>query len=103
MFKRILSVALQTLLLLAVFGVGSLLPAVPGRPIPMWRVDAGATHYFVLDGLLLMFVVFLVILAVEAARKVLAYSGKFTTLAFALALALGLLMKFGLMDKTTGL
>ena len=97
MFKRAISVVLQAMLLLAVFGAGSFLPVF--HLLPMWRVAAGANHYFVLDGLLLMLLLYLCILAIEAGRKRLTSSGGLTTLALARALLLGLAMKFGLMDR----
>jgi hypothetical protein len=98
--KRFISVILQTLLLLITFFLGSFLPAF--NKLPMWRVEVGATHYFVLDGLVLMFALYLLILAIEAARKRLRPSAALTTLALVLALALGLAMKFGFMERPAG-
>jgi hypothetical protein len=94
LLKRAISVVLQTILLLAVFGVGSFLPVF--NILPMWKMGAGATHDFVLDGLLLMIALYLVILAIAAARKRLRSSGALSTLAFVLALLLGFAMKFGM-------
>jgi hypothetical protein len=87
---------LQTILFLAIFGAGSFLPAF--NILPMWKMGAGATHDFVLDGLLLMIALYLVILAVEALLKRLKGPGALTTLAFVLALLLGFAMKFGMVS-----
>ena len=94
--KRVISVVLQTILLLAVFGAGSFLPAF--NILPMWKMGAGATHDFVLDGLVFMIVLYLIILAIEAIRKRLNSSGVLTTVAFVLALVLGFAMKFGMVS-----
>ncbi|MDE1163134.1 MAG: hypothetical protein PW792_14515 [Acidobacteriaceae bacterium] len=99
MFKKIVSVFLQMLLFLVVFGVGSFLPAVGA--LPMWRTEVGTTRYFVFDGLVLMLVLYVLIAAIEAARKRFRALG-LTTLAMALALALGLAMKFGFVTKSGG-
>lgn len=93
MVKAVL-VTLQTLLFLLLFAAGSfLLPFFP--TLPAWQVQTGPHRVFVLDGLLLAVAVYLVILAIEAARKRLRGPGGLTTLALFLALALGLAMKFG--------
>ena len=96
-FKKALSVTLQTLLFLAVFLLGSLLPAL-GR-LPMWRVALSPTRFFVLDGLLLLALTFLVALAVELGTKRLRGAWVLSTLALVLALALGLAMKFPFMGS----
>ena len=92
--KRVISVVLQTILLLAVFGLGSFLPAF--NLLPMWKIGAGATHDFVLDGLVFMIVLYLIILAIEALQKRLRNSGVLSTIAFVLALILGFAMKLGM-------
>ena len=92
MMKAVL-VVLQTLLFLLLFGGGSFLPVF--TPVPAWQVHTGPNSFFVVDGLLLTFVVYLIILGIEAATKRLRGPGNMTTLAFVLALALGLAMKFG--------
>lgn len=97
MVKRFVSVILQTVLLLIVFGAGSFLPG--ANLLPMWRIEASATHYFVLDGLIFMLVVYGIIVAIEAARHRLRPSAELTTLALALALTLGLAMKFPLISR----
>ena len=91
--KRVLSVVLQFVLFLAVFLVGSLLPG--ANLLPMISVGAGAGRIFVLDGLFLMLGVYALILLIAAARKRLHTAWPNSTLALALAIILGLAMKFG--------
>ena len=94
MFKKAILVVLQALLFLLLFGAGTLLlPFFPS--LPVWQVQTGPGHAFVLDGLLLTVLVYVLVLALEAARKRLRGPGGLTTLAFVLALALGLAMKIG--------
>jgi hypothetical protein len=91
--KRAISVVLQLILMLAVFLVGSLLPVI--NVLPMYSVSIGPGRIFVMDGLVLMFLLYLLILAIAAARKTIRVTVVTSTLAFVLALALGLAMKFG--------
>ena len=94
MFKKAILVVLQTLLFLILFGAGTL--ALPFMPqIPVWQIQTGPGRVFVMDGLVLTLGVYLLILAVEAARKRLRGPGGLTTLSLVLALALGLAMKLG--------
>lgn len=97
MFRRAVSVVVQTIFFVLVFAVGSFLPAV--SPVPMWRVTAGATHYFVLDGVVLALVIYLIFLAVEAGMKRIRSAGALTTLSLLLAFALVLAMKLPFMDR----
>lgn len=97
MFKRALSVTLQTVLLLAVFFAGSVGPAFGF--LPMWRVALGPARFFVLDGLLLLLVFYVAILLIELAAKRLRSGWVLSTLALVLALALGLAMKFPFMGS----
>lgn len=97
MFKRAISVTLQTFVLLGVFLLGSLLPAF-GK-LPMWRVTLGPNRFFVLDGLLLMLVVYLAFLGIEVLARRVRYGALLSTLALLLALALGLAMKFPFMGS----
>ncbi|HZL27108.1 MAG TPA: hypothetical protein VFC39_11310 [Acidobacteriaceae bacterium] len=90
---KIVLAILQFILFLCVFFVGSILPAV--GLMPMKTIPAGVNRVFVLDGLLMMVFVYLIILGIEAARRRLRSGGGLTTLAFILALVLGLAMKFG--------
>ena len=86
-------VVLQTILFLVLFGAGSFLPIFTS--LPTRQVQTGPHRVFVRDGLLIALVVYLIILLAEAARKRLRGPGGLTTLSFALAMALGLAMKFG--------
>jgi hypothetical protein len=92
--KRVLSVVLQFILYLFVFGVGSLLPAF--NILPTLSIPVGTGRVFVYDGLLLMLLVYVLILLAAAARKRLPFAWPNATIAFVLALIVGLLMKFGL-------
>jgi hypothetical protein len=91
--KRVLSVVLQFILFLAVFLVGSLLPG--ANLLPMLSVGAGAGRVFVYDGVLLMFALYVLILLIAAARKRIHSAWPNSTVALAIALILGLAMKFG--------
>lgn len=93
MFAKAAFVVLQTLLFLVLFGVGSLLPAFTS--FPDWRISTAPHRAFVLDGVILALVAYVLILGIEAARKRLRGPGGLTTLALFLALALGFAMKFG--------
>ena len=86
-------VVLQTLLFIVLFAGGSFLPIFTS--VPTWQVQTGPNRFFVLDGLFLALIVYLLILLIEALRKRLRGPGALTTLALVLALALGLAMKFG--------
>lgn len=91
--KRVLSIVLQFILYLVVFGVGSLLPAF--NVMPQLSFSIGVGRVFVYDGLLLMFLVYLVVLLIAAARKRIPVALPNASIAFVVALILGLLMKFG--------
>jgi hypothetical protein len=91
--KRAIAIILETILMLVVFFVGSILPEF--HILPMWSVPVGTNHIFVLDGLLLMLVVDALIVLIGLARKRLFVTLTNSTLALLLALALGLAMKFG--------
>jgi hypothetical protein len=92
--KRALSIVLQFILYIVVFGAGSLLPAF--NILPTLSIPAGTNRVFVYDGLLLMLLVYVLILLIAAARKRLSFALPNATIAFVLALIMGLLMKFGL-------
>ena len=90
---------LQFVLFIVVFIVGSF-----ARPFNiLTNLDhsnhLAVTHYFIWDGLILMFVLFAVILLVEALRKRLATAALWTTLAVILATVLGLVAKFGFITR----
>lgn len=94
MLIRSILFLLQTLVFLLLFALGSvLLPFLPA--IPVWQIGTGPGRAFVLDGVVFALLFLLIILGVEAVRKRLRDSGLVSTSAFALALVLGLLMRFG--------
>ncbi len=95
MFKKAILVVLQTLLFLFLMTAGAFLPALPTFSSLYWQVQTAPGRVYVLDGLLLTLLVYVIILAVEAARKRLRGAGGLTTLALLLALVLGLAMKIG--------
>jgi hypothetical protein len=91
--KRVLSVVLQFILLLVVFLVGSLLPG--ANLLPTLSIAVGPGRVFVYDGVLLMLAVYVLILLIAAVRKRIHIAWPNSTVALALALILGLAMKFG--------
>jgi uncharacterized membrane protein SirB2 len=95
--KRALLIAFELVLFLIVFFVGSLLPEL--KILPMISVPVGTEKIFVLDGLLLMFALYAVLALIAFARKR-PLGWQNPTIAFVLALILGLLSKFGF--KTIG-
>ena len=97
--KRALAIIFEAFLFLFAFLGGSLLPAFPASHLPLWTVDLSPTRYFVLDGLVLMFALYLIFLAVGALRHRIASAAVSSTTAFVLALVLGLSMKFGLASR----
>jgi len=95
--KKALFFILQFILFFATFAAGIILGVF--NPMHLkWFVTHPTpvtTHYFDPTGLLLMLLLYILILLIEAARKTLRSSGARTTAAFALALVLGLILKFG--------
>jgi hypothetical protein len=94
-FKKALFVVLQTLLFLLLFAAGSFLPALPSFRSLYLQVQTGPNRVFVLDGLILAVLAYLLIVLIEAARRRLRESGGRTTLALAIAVVLGLALKLG--------
>jgi len=92
--KKALSVVAQFLLFFLVFLAGSLLD-----PFKMkWFIShptLTSTRFFVPDGLILMVILYVILLGVEAATKRLRTAGMLTSVAFAIALLLGIASKFG--------
>ena len=97
--KRAAAIIGEFLLFLIVFLAGSLLVAVPAAHLPLWTVDVTARRYFVLDGLVFMFAIYLLLLGIGAARRRLGPAAVTATTALVLALALGLAMKFGFVTR----
>lgn len=93
--KRAIAIILETILFLVVFLAGSLLVAFPAAHLPSWTVTLSPTRYFVLDGLIFMLILYLLFLAIGAARHRLRSALVSSTTAVVLALVLGLAMKFG--------
>lgn len=92
--KSVLSIVLQFILYLVIFGVGSLLPAF--GILPTLSLSTSPGRVFVYDGLLLALLVYVVIVLIAAARKRISLSFPNATIALVLAVLIGLLMKFGL-------
>jgi uncharacterized membrane protein len=92
--KKAISVFLQFLLFFVIFFAFTLLD-----PFHMkWFVTHPthtSTRYFVPDGLIVTFALYFLFILVEALTKKFPQRAPWTTLAFLLALVLGLLSKFG--------
>jgi hypothetical protein len=93
--KRAIAIILETILFLFVFLAGWILAGIPASHMPDWTVNLSGNRYFVLDGLIFMFVLYLLFLAIGAARHRLQSVVLTSTTAVVLALVLGLAMKFG--------
>lgn len=93
--KRAIAIIVETILFLFVFLAGSLLVAVPAAHLPSWDVTLSANRYFVLDGLVFMFILYSLFLLLGMARHRLRSAVLTSTVAVVLALVLGLAMKFG--------
>lgn len=94
MLVKLILLVLQLLLFLILFVLGSvLLPFLPF--VPVWQVVTSPGRAFVLNGIVFAAAIYLVILLTEASRKRLRDAGLVTTMAFLLAIGLGLLMRFG--------
>jgi hypothetical protein len=93
--KRAIAIILETILFLFVFLAGSLLVAVPAAHLPSWNVNLSANRYIVLDGLVFMFILYVLFLLLGMARHRLRSAVLTSTVAVVLALVLGLAMKFG--------
>jgi hypothetical protein len=96
--KNIFSTILQFILFLIVFFAGSLFPLFHIEHI--LSTGPAGTRVFVADGLFLMLALFIIILLIEALRKRLVTSGRWTAVAFILAAVLGLAMKFGFLTRS---
>jgi hypothetical protein len=91
--KRALSGLLQFIFFFVVFAVGSLLPGAHVLPELSFPVNPG--RIFVYDGLLLMLLAYIILALIAVLRKRLRHSLPISTTALALALILGLALKFG--------
>jgi hypothetical protein len=90
--KRILAILLQFVLMLIVFFVGSILPVF--HILPLWAITTSPTSLFVLDGLYLLIFLYILFLAIGVLRRRLPIAASNSTIAFVLALIIGLLSKF---------
>jgi hypothetical protein len=101
--KTVLSVVGQLLLFalfVAIFFAGGILGLFHADPFgaPHWFVShptLTSTRYFVPSGLFLMTILWLIVFGIETAAKKLRTAGLWTTAAYAVALIIGLLLKFG--------
>ena len=87
-------------LFVAIFFAGGILGLFHYDPFgsPHWFVShptLTSTRYFVPSGLFLMTILWLIVLGIETAAKKLRTAGLWTTAAYAVALVIGLLLKFG--------
>ena len=96
--KKFLVTVLQLLLFLIVFAAGSFLP--PFHLEHILIATPGFTRIFIADGLVLILLLYIVIVLAEALRKRLRAAAPWTTLAFLLAIAFGLMMKFGFLTRS---
>lgn len=97
---HILGQLLLCALFVAIFFAGGILGLFHLDPFgaPHWFLthpSPEATRYFVPSGLLLMTILYFIVLAIEATSKKLRTAGLWTTVAFAVALIIGLLARFG--------
>ena len=84
----------------AIFFAGGMLGLFHLDPFaaPHWFVShptVQSTRYFVPSGLILMSILWLIVLGIEAAAKRLRTAGVWTSVAYAAALIIGFLLKFG--------
>jgi hypothetical protein len=93
--KRAIAIILETILFLFVFFAGWFLAGIPSAHTPNWQVNLSGNRYFVLDGIIFMFILYGLFLLVGAARHRLRSAVLTSTMAVVLALVLGLAMKFG--------
>lgn len=93
--KRILVLILEIILFLIAFFVGSILPVFLNLHVPLWSINISATRYFVLDGVVLMVLLYLLFLFIGALRHRLLSVAFNSTFALLIAFILGLIMKFG--------
>ena len=96
--KNVIFTVLQLILFLLVFFIGSIFPPFHFEHILI--ATPGTTRIFVADGLLLALALYVLIVLVQVVRKCLRSSTPWTTLAFALAIVFGLMMKFGFLTRS---
>jgi hypothetical protein len=97
--RNVFVTILQFVLFIAVFAAFSFVP-----PLHLQHVvgtTSEGTRVFILDGLLISALLFVLILGIEAARRRIRTSGIWTTTAFALAVVIGLAIKLGFKTNTS--
>ncbi|MDP9051072.1 MAG: hypothetical protein M3O31_10215 [Acidobacteriota bacterium] len=97
MIKNVIFAILQFILFIVVFAAGSFFP--PFHIEHVLSVTPDGTRIFIWDGALVMTALFAMIVLVEALRKRLDTSGRWTILAFVLAAFVGGLAKFGFLTR----
>jgi hypothetical protein len=97
--KKAIITILQFFLFLIVFGAFSLFP--PFHIEHVLNTSSTGTRVFIVDGLLIALVVYLVVVLIELLMKRLKVSGPWTTIAFVLAAIVGFMMKFGFLTRST--
>jgi hypothetical protein len=90
--KRALSFILQFVLLLVSFFVGSILPVF--HVLPTWRISMGPGNWFVLDGFVVLLVIYALLLLFAAVRKRFISGAILSTAALLFAVIIGLISKF---------
>jgi hypothetical protein len=90
--KRAISIFFQFVLLLIAFFVGGLLPVF--HILPLWSISTGPTTTLVLDGLYALIFLYMLFLVIAVARRRVITGGLNSTVAFLLALVIGLVAKF---------
>ncbi|WP_260735131.1 hypothetical protein [Tunturiibacter lichenicola] len=96
--KKAITTIFQFFLFFIVFGAFSLFP--PFHIEHVLNSNSSGTRIFIVDGLLLAFILYLLIVLAEFLMKCLRTSAPLTTVAFFLAAILGLLMKFGFLTRS---
>ncbi|HVG26457.1 MAG TPA: hypothetical protein VM865_02540 [Acidobacteriaceae bacterium] len=91
--KRAVVILGETVLFLALFFIGSFLPVF--HLLPLWSIDVNPARYFVLDGPLLMLLLYTLLLILGGIRRRLSMAAITATAALVFAVVLGLAMKFG--------
>ena len=95
--KTAIAILLQFFLFLAVFAAGIVIGVFDPLQLK-WFIThptLTTTRYFAPDGLILTLLLYLLILAIKAARKTIRRSGLHTTIALILALLVGFYFRFG--------
>jgi hypothetical protein len=91
--KNLFAAVLQFLFFLIIFGVFSFFP--PFHLEHVVGTNGEGTRVFIWDGLLIATVLFVLALAVQAARKRIARAGLWTTAAYVVAILVGIAFKLG--------